>query len=236
MFGCFRGPTVRIEKHTNSCGPPTRSYQFIRSSSTKTQCPSSTAPTPASVRVCRPPPEVQPVEDNFHPPEGDGDYPQQFRRHNVTGPFHPLPIIHQHTPPIHPHPPPSQQNDPPQPGGNEPIIIDDHHQPAVAGVAKHDHRGRRVLRVHRSHPHRRSLSRNTSRARSGSGKYYSSYYDGSGGSRLSRDWDGSDSWGGTVKSGYWSDGGDSWDGNHETIRVPRIGNGGRDGRRGYYLK
>ncbi|KAF7513863.1 hypothetical protein GJ744_006477 [Endocarpon pusillum] len=238
MLDCFRGPTVRIEKHANPGGPPTRSYQFIRLSSTKTQIPCSTAPTPAPVRVRCPPPQVTPVEDNFHPPEGDDDYPLPFRRQNVRGQFQPLPIIHQHLPPIHQTGQPQVATiDPSNPnpavsnGDNGIIIVDGKTQGARACVPKRDKRGRRVVRVHRSQPHRGSLSRNTSRARSGSGKYYSSYWDGSGGSRFSRDWDDSDSWEGTVKSGYLSDGGDSWDGNHETVRTRRIGNGGGDGRR-----
>ncbi len=124
-------------------------------------------------------------------------------------------------------------------GDNATFRVNDHHERAVARLPKRDKRGQRVVRVHRPLPHRGSLSRNTSRARSGSGKYYSSYYDGSGGSRSSRDWDDSDSWAGgsrgTVKSGEWSDGGDSWDEGRKVRRSRRIENGRRDGRKGYYL-
>jgi hypothetical protein len=120
------------------------------------------------------------------------------------------------------------------------IIGDDEPQHAVARLPKRDSRGRLIVaRRHGTGQHHRSASR-TSRAHSNGDGYSPSYYYGSSdGSRPSRDWDDGDSWsgrgGGRVKSGYWSEGGDSWDEHVSGRRPKRIENGRRDGRRGYYL-
>jgi hypothetical protein len=240
MCGLFRDRTIQIEQHSRAGGLPTRTYQFVRSPSTKSHLSTSTA------LVRRPSPDIKPVKDTFQPPEGD-DFDH---RNNRAGQpqarlFHPLPpIIHQVQPSEHQRdnhrlfgalegPPPHNQHRP-EWSDNSTLIVSDHPERAIARLPKRDSRGRRVIRVHRSHPHHRSSSRRA-RTRSGGGGYYYDYGRSDGSHET---WDG-DSWAeresgwGTLKSEYeeWSDGGDSWDGDRREWKAIE---GGRRRRR-YYL-
>ena len=247
MCDCFRDRTIQIEQHSKPRGPPIKSYQFVRSLSTN-----SPPSLPTTTIIRRPSPEIKPAKDTFQPPEGDDFYPHRDHRVGQTPTFHPLPpVIHQHHPPQHQQqpqngrllgalePPRTHNNRPLEWADNGTLIIDDHPERAVARLPKRDSRGRRVVRVHRSHPHAsRSLSQSTRPGSNGARSYY--HHDGSEGT--SGDWD-ADSWAegesgrGTVKSewGEWSDGGDSWDGGRRDRR--RVEGGRRDGggKRGYYL-
>jgi hypothetical protein len=262
MCDCFGNREIEIEEEASPHARPVKSYRFVRPSSTKSNSiPFDTVVYHSSSRL-------QPRKDTFQPAEGDDSKAKNTPLYQplpavIHQPFqhaqpiyqqplqHPQPDIFE---PFPPPPPAFHANLPAQhrnlrPGFSTPerigwadndngtIIVDDSPQYAVARLPRRDSHGRSlVVRGHRAGHHGRPASR-TRRAWNNRHRRES---DGNG---PNWEWDDGDSWSGrddeTVKSGYWSDGGDSFNepaNVKHTRRVGRrIGDGRRDGGRGYYL-
>jgi hypothetical protein len=267
MWACFGNREIEFEEQPRPHARPVKSYRFVRPSSTKSNSiPFDTAVYQSSSRVQPIKDTFQPPEGDDSKPRNASSIPlppvihqpfyhpqpnfQQPLQHAPADMFQPLPPP---PPAFHPYPPAQQHNlgpgfRTPEPIGwpdndNATIIVDDSPQYAVARHLRRDSRGRTfIVRDHRTGHHARSASC-TRHARNNGGRYSLYCHADSDGNRPSREWDDGDSWSGrdsaTVKSGYWSDGGDSWDEYANEMQTGRIGrrieSGRRDGRRGYYL-